>query len=109
MSTEYEDVLTNQPVVIDNVRIDSPISPYNISLCSLPFLSFFFLSIGLGNNQSRIRRPGSSKMLFPLIVRPVVAFVCGGARGGLTHFFFFSFEFQQCRAAEAYSGYGGCS
>jgi actin-related protein len=27
-------------------------------------------------------------MLFPLIVRPVVAFVCGGERGGLTHFFF---------------------
>src|SRR5260370_19165723 len=34
MSTEYEDVLTNQPVVIDNVRIGLPY---------LPFTSFFVL------------------------------------------------------------------
>jgi hypothetical protein len=90
MSTEYEDVLTNQPVVIDNVRIGPPISPYTVHLfyAHSP-LSFLFL-LGLGNNQSWIRRPGSSKMFFPLIVRAArrslfSGRVCGG--GGLTLFF----------------------
>jgi hypothetical protein len=42
MSTEYEDVLTNQPVVIDNVRIGPPIlSPYTSPYAHSLF-SFFF-------------------------------------------------------------------
>jgi hypothetical protein len=84
MSTEYEDVLTNQPVVIDNVRIGPPIHHFVLTCFSLFFL------LGLGNNQSWIRRPGSSKMFFPLIVRAArrslfSGRVCGG--GGLTLFF----------------------
>ena len=73
MSTEYEDVLTNQPVVIDNVRI-SPTHIYlHIYLFILTPFSPFFFFLGLGNNQSWIRRPGPSKMLFSLIVRPPLA------------------------------------
>ncbi len=69
MSTEYEDVLTNQPVVIDNVRIDLHISHILHSLlCSLAFFLIYFY-LGLGNNQGRVRWSGSPKMLFPLIVR----------------------------------------
>ena len=71
MSTEYEDVLTNQPVVIDNVRTGrkprfSTRTPSNDHAHSV-YPSLFY--IGLWNHQGRIRRPGSSKMLFPLIVR----------------------------------------
>jgi hypothetical protein len=103
---------TSQSSSTTYVHIGPPISPYNIqslSVCSLRF------SLGLGNNQSWIRRPGSSKMFFPLIVRPALASslirVCGGeGRVGLTLFFFLSFfPILQCRAAEAHSGHGGCS
>lgn len=91
MSTEYEDVLTNQPVVIDNVRIGPPIlSPYTSLYAHTPFSPLLFL-LGLGNDQSWIRRPGSSKMFFPLIVRPplassLVAFVVWGGRSDALFF-----------------------
>ena len=66
MSTEYEDVLTNQPVVIDNVRIGHPYLPL-LRFCAH---TLFLCLLGLGNHQGRIRWPGPPKMLFPLIVRP---------------------------------------
>ena len=66
MSTEYEDVLTNQPVVIDNVRTGHPY-PLLSLLCSLP--PFFLCLLGLGNHQGRIRWPGPPKMLLSVIVR----------------------------------------
>ena len=50
--------------------------PHYTSLCAHSYLSLLFLP-GLGNNQSWIRRPGSSKMLFPLIVRTLVCLLSG--------------------------------
>jgi hypothetical protein len=66
MSTEYEDVLTNQPVVIDNVRTGHPYPL--LRFCA--HFAFFLCLLGLGNHQGRIRWPGPSKMLLPVIVRP---------------------------------------
>jgi hypothetical protein len=93
MSAEYEDVLTNQPVVIDNVCNQAAISP------STFFVSFGPFSLGLGNNQGRIRWSGSSEMLLPLIVR---LFPFPGSR-------VITDGSQKCRAAKARSSDGRCS
>lgn len=63
MSGEFEDVLTNQPVVIDNVRgISTPLRRTRVLLFGCP-------RIGLGDDQSRICWTGSSKMFLPVFVR----------------------------------------
>ena len=59
MSAEFEDVLTNQPVVIDNVTLILPTTARGLSL----------VLTGLRDYQSRFRGSRSSKMLFPIIVR----------------------------------------
>ncbi|PPQ64396.1 hypothetical protein CVT26_002103 [Gymnopilus dilepis] len=60
MSGEYDDVLTNQPVVIDNVSVLQPLSiTYS--------LAFFE---GIRHNKGWLRRTRSSEMLLSVFVRP---------------------------------------
>lgn len=59
MSAEFEDVLTNQPVVIDNVIFVLPSTTRGLS----------FVLTGLRDYQSRFRWSRSSEMLFSVIVR----------------------------------------
>lgn len=58
MSGDYTDVLTNQPVVIDNVG-----HLFNILYTIVTF------SIGVWYNQSWFCWPRTSKMLFSFVVR----------------------------------------
>lgn len=62
MSGEY-DVLTNQPVVIDNVCQTIPSKPYTRIMSAETCFQGFW------NNQSRFRWTGSPKMFFPIFVR----------------------------------------
>jgi hypothetical protein len=63
MSAEFDNVLTNQPVVIDNVsRILSALVPLRPD----PILP------GLGHHQGWLCWSGSTQLLLPLIVRPLV-------------------------------------
>ena len=60
MSGEYDDVLTNQPVVIDNVSVLQPLS----MAYSLAFFE------GIRHNKGWLRRTRSSEMLLSVFVRP---------------------------------------
>lgn len=63
MSAEFDDVLTNQPIVIDNVRF----TPH--ALLSNPSPDDPFRLIGIWNDKSRFCWSRSSKMLLPVFVR----------------------------------------
>ena len=63
MSAEFDNVLTNQPVVIDNV---SRIFPTPVPLRPDPVL------LGLGHHQGWLCWSGSAQLLLPLIVRSLV-------------------------------------
>jgi len=64
MSAEYDDVLTNQPVVIDNVR-------RTLSL-QLPHFMLTAPSLGLWDDQSWLCRARSSEMFLSIIVRRLI-------------------------------------
>ena len=61
MSAEFDDVLTNQPVVIDNVRLFHNAS-VSLNLTHLPYL-------GLWNNQGWFCWTRPSQMLLSVFVR----------------------------------------
>lgn len=59
MSAEYEDVLTNQPVVIDNVRADKLYPPW------LTALSHLFTLQGSGTIKAGFAGQDHPKCFFP--------------------------------------------
>jgi hypothetical protein len=69
MSSEFEDVLLNNSIVLDNVRLPSPSRVYQMNITLIYVSTLSVWSLGNGQYKSGLRRSRPSQMLLPDLVR----------------------------------------